>query len=275
MKVNVFCKKYAFVFIGLLALSYVVSLFSDKNSTNPIFYKRQYLAHARYHADFCQNTIELYEYLIDSLQYDIVECDIAITSDGVPVLHHGNSAILYDNNKELKISLRDVNYESISHLSTKNDTMVVIQKLEPLVYLCKSKNVCLMLDYTEDLSIIEYGYFYDLVCQYGMKRNTLWSDANAYKLAWYDRNLIYQFGSSWSYPKLIYAKLKSVLCGTVIISMGYEAGDIDSYKDIVRFGHEMGFIMKVSTINDGEVADHFWRIGTDLLITDDLLNDRK
>lgn len=272
---HLFCKKNTvFILWGITAIFYLVSLFSDKNIPNPIFYNRQYLAHARYHADYCQNTIELYDFLIDSLHYEIVECDIAISADGVPILHHGDSAVLYDGNRELKVALSDLNYDKISQLSTRIDTMVEIQRLEPLVLLCKQKNVCLMLDHTMDFSISEYGIFYNLICQYGMKRNTLWSDANAYKLAVYDRNLIYQFGSSWNYPKLIYAKLKSILCGTIIISTGYETGDIESYKDIVRFGHEMGFIMKVSTINDRDVADRFWKIGTDLIITDELLNDR-
>lgn len=256
--------------VGLL----IQYLFSDKNYPNSIFTKTQYLAHASYHARFCSNTLELYEFLIDSLDYEMVECDIAISSDGVPVMHHGDSAVLYADNKELRVSLRRLSYEKIAQLSTRNDTMVEIQRLEPLVFLCKQKNVCLMLDHTMDFSISEYGIFYNLICQYGMKRNTLWSDANVYKLAVYDRNLIYQFGSSWNYPKLIYAKLKSILCGSIIISTGYEEGDIESFKDIVRFGHEMGFLMKVSTINDRGVADRFWKIGTDLIITDELLNDR-
>lgn len=259
-----------YLFIAIL----IISCFSDKNTPNALFTKNQYIAHARYHADYCQNTIELYDYLIDSLHYEIIECDIAISSDGIPIMHHGDHAVLFDGDQEMRISLRELDYGKISKLSVRRDSFVTIQRLEPLVYTCKRKNVCLMLDHTVDFSIVEYKKLYDLICQYGMKRNTLWSDANAYKLALFDRNLIYQFGSSWSYPKLLYAKMKSLFCGFVIISTGYEGEDIESYKDLIRFGHKMGFVMKVSTINDQEVAERFWNIGTDLIITDELLNEQ-
>ena len=57
------------------------------------------------------------------------------------------------------------------------------------------------------------------------------------------------------------------------MSFSYYGGDIEQFEKIVRYGHRLGFVMKVATVNDAETANRFWKIGTDLINTDALLNE--
>lgn len=59
------------------------------------------------------------------------------------------------------------------------------------------------------------------------------------------------------------------------MSFSYYGGNIESFQNIVRWGHRLGFIMKVATINDLDTANRFWKIGADLINTDKLINTNK
>ena len=52
------------------------------------FFKKQYIAHARHKGNAPENTILLYEYVVESLRYGIIEGDVVFTKDGVGILNH-------------------------------------------------------------------------------------------------------------------------------------------------------------------------------------------
>ena len=56
------------------------------------------------------------------------------------------------------------------------------------------------------------------------------------------------------------------------MSFSYYGGKVESFLHIVKWGHRLGFVMKVATVNDLDLANRFWKIGTDLINTDKLLN---
>lgn len=256
---------------GVVAL--LLILLHSEDSCNASFFKRQYMAHASYGCKYPANSMPLYEYIADSLDYDILECDIVFTKDNVPVLNHGSEAVLYSDSTQFAIDISEKKVHELYKYSLSRDSIILLSTAEELIRLCKYKNKCIMFDMSfQDYTIDQYGILYDLVSQWGMTRNILWADANVYKLFLFDRNLICQFGSSWDIPHLLYAKFKSFFCGKVILSDSYIGKDAEKYRNFVNYGHRMGFIMKISTINNPDIADSFWNIGTDIIITDNLRN---
>lgn len=136
-----------------------------------------------------------------------------------------------------------------------------------------SNNICVMLDLTfQKYSFTQLKALHSLVCKYKMKKQTIWGDANIFKLALLDHHLIYQVGGSWGRKILLETFVKSLFCRQIIMSFSYYGGNISSFRKIVYFGHKMGFLMKVATINEERLANCFWNIGTDLINTDTLLN---
>lgn len=240
----------------------------------PDIFKRQYIGHARHDGPYLENTLALYQYLVGVLHYEIVEADVVFTADGVPVLNHG--ILLTVGGQEIDISktkYADIKTYKIPNL--RGEGLYKITSAEDFISFGHSENVIIMLD----LTFQHYSYknllcLYNLVCKYEMKERTIWGDSDMTKLARIDRQLIVQSSGSWGRKLLLKSFFKSFFCDTLIMSFSYYGGEIEQFAKIVRWGHRLGFIMKVATINDKTTADRFWRIGTDLINTDTLLNPK-
>lgn len=246
-----------------------------KVSTIPsIIFQKQYIGHARHEGPFLENSYLLYKYLITVLDYKIVEADIVFTSDSIPVLHHGVESTFFKNREAHKLNINKLTYKELRNLSLSKEKFIPITKLENLLELCHQYNTCILLDLTfQTYTFSHLRKLHDLICTHNIKSNTIWGDVNIFKLSLIDRSTICQVGGSWGRKMLIETLFKSFFCKQIIMSFSYYGGDIMSFRQIVRYGHRLGFIMKAATINDEETANKFWQIGVDLINTDSLLNN--
>lgn len=261
------------VCIMFLAICVRYYFFHDSIQPSPTLYKKQYIGHARHQGSYPENSLTLYHYLVNTLNYKIVEGDIVFTIDGCPVLNHGKEANVYKKGILYHININKTTFDELTTYSIRPDLNLPITTVEGFVKFGKQNNICVMLDLTfQKYTLSNLKSLYEIVNKYGMKANTIWGDANIFKLALLDRKLICQIGGSWGRKLLIEAKLKSCFCKQIIMSFSYYGGNIESHEKIVRWGHRLGFIMKVATINELEIAERFWYIGTDLINTDILQN---
>lgn len=240
---------------------------------SPILYKKQYIGHARYQAPYPENSILLYRHLVRKIGYEIVECDIVFTKDGIPVLHHGVEGIFYKKSESFEININHIFKKELETYSLCLNDNIKITTLEELFCFLFKYNICVMLDLTfQKYTFSHLKMIYSLVCKYRMKERTIWGDANVFKLALINRHLICQVGGSWGRKMLAECVVKSFFCKQLIMSYSYYGGNVETCEKIVRWGHKMGFILKVATVNDPIVAKRFWDIGTDLINTDILIN---
>lgn len=240
----------------------------------PNLFKRQYIGHASHDGPYPENSLALYQYLVEELHYEIVEADVVFTVDGVPVLNHGIMLNVGEHGVDIsKTKYADLKTYRIPN--SRGEGAYKITSAEDFISFGRSENVIIMLD----LTFQHYSYknllcLYNLVYKYEMRAQTIWGDADIAKLARIDRQLIVQSSGSWGRKLLLKSLFKSFFCDTLIMSFSYYGGEIEQFAKIVRWGHRLGFIMKVATINDKTAADRFWRIGTDLINTDTLLNPK-
>ena len=246
-----------------------------KDSTVPsTIYQKQYIGHARHEGPFMENSYLLYKYLITVLDYKIVEADVVFTSDSVPVLHHGIESTFFKDGETLQLNINKYTYAELRNLSLSKEEYNPITKLESVLELCNQYNTTILLDLTfQTYTFSHLRKLYRLTCDNNMRSNTIWGDVNIFKLSLIDRSTICQVGGSWGRKMLIETLFKSFFCKQIIMSFSYYGGDIMSFRQIVRYGHRLGFIMKAATINDEETANKFWQIGVDLINTDSLLNN--
>lgn len=238
------------------------------------FFFRQYIAHARHKGPAPENSIALYNYLAKKLGYNIIEGDVVFTFDGVPVLNHGIMIDVYKNGEKRTIDISRMTYKELCSYSLLPDSCFPISTVEDFIRYGSKENVCVMLDLTfQNYSKENYESLYDIVVKNKMKFRTIWGDPNFKILSRIDTNLICQASGSWGIKLLIEAFFKSFFCKRMIMSFSYYGGNIEQFEKIVRYGHKLGFIMKVATINDQHIADRFWNIGTDLINTDTLTNN--
>jgi hypothetical protein len=240
---------------------------------NPILLRKQYIGHASHVGPYVANSLRLYTYLVEELKYHIVEADVVFTNDGVPVLNHSIFLTAYiDGEKEI-LNINQTNYTELLRYSIESEDNIQITTVADFVKFGRESKICIMLDLTfQTYSINHYRKLYEIVKENNMLDSTIWGDPDIIKLAIIDRNLICQFGGSWGRKLLLLSFLKSFFCHTTIMSFSYYGGDIESFARIPKLGHRLGFIMKVATINDIQKANEFWKIDTDLINTDILLN---
>lgn len=242
---------------------------------NSSLHIKQYIGHARHDGPYMENSLNLYQYLVEELKYNIIEADVVFTLDGVPVLNHGVDKTFIKEGKECIINIAKNTFES---LKTYVDSIEgnFLTTVEEYIKYGKEKGVIIMFDLTfQKYSYSNYKTLYALVSKYEMQNNVIWGDADILKLALLNRKLIVQVGGSWGRKLLLKSFFTSFLCRTTIMSFSYYGGNIESFQDIVRWGHRLGFLMKVATINDLDTANRFWKIGADLINTDKLINTNK
>lgn len=258
----------------------VVSTINKLQQVDSGFFDAQYIAHARM-VGYPQNTMHLYEAALEK-GYKIVECDLEFTKDNIPVLLHDptiNNVARNPDGSTLSetVSIEDMTYEEALRYdfgiyAGAEFAGTPLTKLETLLRFCQRNNLLIVLDCGFDSTQARYDALYDLVCKTGMRLKTLWSDGNYSYLSSIDKGLIYQFGGGWNKSMIDAAATRLGNCGLIILSTSYGGGNISDLAEIVDYGHKAGMIMKVSTINDADVAEQFWAIGTDLIITDTLVN---
>lgn len=237
-----------------------------------ILNQKQYIGHARHEGPFQENSLELYHYLVEQLSYKIIEADVVFTVDQIPVLNHGVLKRFYMDGHDESVDISKVTLNDLLVFSRK-DSNHRVTTVEEYIEYGKSKNIMVMLDLTfQNYTQFHYKVLYDIVCKYEMQNQVIWGDADILKLARLNRHLIVQVGGSWGRKLLIKSFLTSFLCKTTIMSFSYYGGNVESFQHIVKWGHRLGFVMKVATVNDLDLANRFWKIGTDLINTDKLLN---
>ena len=248
---------------------------TSKNKKTPsIIYQKQYIGHARHEGPYRENSLPLFKYLITNLQYKIIEADVVFTSDRIPVLNHGVEGVVFYNGERQIININDTTYAELKLYSFSQDDYVPITILDDILKLCYQHDVCILLDLTfQKYTFTHLKTINHLLYVNNMKSNTIWGDVNVFKLALIDHNAICQVGGSWGRKMLIESFFKSFFCRQLIMSFYYYGGEIESFKQIVNYGHKLGFIMKVATINEIDIAKKFWQIDVDLINTDTLLNN--
>lgn len=212
--------------------------------------------------------------MINDLGYKIVEADVVFTTDFFPVLHHGTSANVYRDGKIDTININQTTYQELKSYSQSPDVDYPFTTVDSLFQLASKKDICVLLDLTfQKYSMSCLRILYGIVCKYNMQDKTIWGDVNVYKMAIINRHLTCQVGGSWGRKLIAKSIWKSMFCRQLIMSFSYYGGRIEPFGHIVRIGHRLGFLMKVATVNDIEKANRFWKIGTDLINTDVLLNN--
>ncbi len=237
-------------------------------------FEKQYIGHARHEGPFPENSLELYRYLVEVLGYRIIEADIVFTEDNVPILNHGTVKEFYVNGQTQLHSVSQSTYQELLECS-KQATQSFLTTVEEYVRYGKEQKVIIMFDLTfQKYTFSQYKTLYAIVAKYGMQKQVIWGDADVLKLYCLDRHAIVQVGGSWGRKLLLKSFFTFFFCKTTIMSFSYYGGNVESFLNIVKWGHRLGFLMKVATINDIELANRFWKIGTDLINTDTLLNKK-
>ena len=235
---------------------------------------KQYIGHARHDGPYPENSIDLYRYLVEKLNYKIIEADVVFTLDGIPVLNHGTTKAVHAEGRSQEVNINEMTYQGLLLLLEQDETGY-LSTADEYVKFGKEHGVIVMLDVTfQDYTFSHYKTLYTIVSKCGMDNQVIWGDANILKLARLNRHLIVQVGGSWGRKLLLKSVLTSFFCKTTIMSFSYYGGNVESFQNIVKWGHRLGFVMKVATINNVELANRFWKIGTDLINTDTLLNTK-
>ena len=77
------------------------------------FLKKQYIAHARHKGNAPENSILLYEYVVESLGYGIIEGDVVFTKDGIGILNHSIFLDAYNNKENISVDVTKVTYDEV------------------------------------------------------------------------------------------------------------------------------------------------------------------
>jgi len=215
-----------------------------KGKPSDLVIKQRFIGHARYHCQYAENSMQLYDYLVNELHYEMVECDIQFDNNDNPFLAYRECEI---NNKSVKLG--------------------------EMLDFAKKKGVVVMLDFLHTkLSVKRCYLIYRLLCKKHMESQVILADGKIPYFAMFYPFFTYQKELPWSIAAVKYAE-RQKMYGNIILSLPYKNENIDQYKDIVDMAHRLGVFMKVSIINDNDIAKRFIQIGTDLIITDEIVNE--
>lgn len=246
------------------------------------FYKQQYVAHGRFRINYPNNSILLFDNLLNN-GYRIIECDIMFTRDNIPVLCHDENIkefAKYPNGMVADVVINKVNYSELIkfNFSVDNDDFVKVTNLEELLILARHYDACVELDLNKKyLGRAKYRILYNLVKEHKMLSNVIWeiNPYDFYSIARLDRNLIYQLDNQWSISGIMKNVRFKKYASLIILSQWFPDEVDDSYKDIIRSGHEKGFLMKCATLNNVKDTCLMFSEGVDLITTDTLYNYNK
>lgn len=146
-----------------------------------------------------------------------------------------------------------------------------ISTLEELIKYAKNKNVCVQMDLQKYVfSKTQIRILYDIVKRIGMTNKVIWevSDPNLETVTSIDKSLIIQLDQKWDKSLIDKLKKQREKAGLIILSNWFANFDDIDYKDVINYGHENGFLMKCSIVNDSFIANQLFNMGVDLIVTD-------
>lgn len=214
-----------------------------KGKPSELVFKQRFIGHARYHCQYAENSLQLYDYLVNALHYEIIECDIQFDKKDVPFLAYNENEIC-------------------------NKSVELIEMLD----FAKENGVVVMLDFLHTtLNFKRCCIIYNLLCKKNMKSQVILADARIPYFAILYPFFTYQIELPWSVTAVEYAIQKKMF-GNIILSLPYKGENVDQYEEIIDLAHYSGVFMKVSVVNDKDIAKRFIDLGTDLIITDEIVN---
>lgn len=276
---------FSLIGIGILGWFYMQS-----NSLFPCreFFNVQYVAHGRYNIDsLADNSLELYRDIIEVKHYKIIETDILFTSDNIPVLSHDDdiSLIAYDEcGNKIDTYISNTPYSVLCKLYISKPysencldigKMCKISTLKDLLMMAKRNNVCVQLDMAKQVFGEEKcNILYNMCAEYGMLNRIIWevNDPDFFCLSKMNQRLTFQFDETWDDKTVDALWKRKIVSGQIILSKGFSNFDNLDYSSFIRHAHSSGFLVKCSTINDKNIADSLFRMGVDMIVTDELLN---
>lgn len=280
--------KYIIIIAALIVLSCAVfalgMIYHRVSIRLPYYalYNTQFVGHGNPQIDsLAENSLALYDYYIRK-NYNVIECDVLFTSDNVPILSHCDSLYLNENINHTAVNINTVSYKQILVLandSSKCKNILIgggeITTLESLVRFAKSRNVIIQLDMQKHTySYSQCQIVYHILSEYGMLNKAILevSDANFWTFIRLDRNLVFQLDEKWDYRSIDHYKKYQFLTSQIILSKWFPNFETIDFKDVIKYGHSKGFLMKCSIINNANVADTLFKQGVDMIVTDSLEN---
>ena len=268
------------------AVSYFIFLlkkntvnYESNNTVNQVFYKKQFVAHGRYHLPYPNNSLVLYQKLIEK-GFGIVECDVMFTKDSIPILSHDQSLINVARDSQGYFVDREISKLGYSKIlqynfSIEGDSYLPVSTLKDMLSLAKRHNVCIELDLNKKyLGRKKCKILYNMVKNAGMLQNVIWEvfPGDFYSLTILDQNLIYQFDNTWDKKKIDRIIEIKKYASLIILSQWFPDSVSGPYIEIIEYGHLNGFLMKCATLNNCSDVDYMFSNGVDLITTDTLTN---
>ncbi len=247
------------------------------------------------------NSLLLYDYAIKKLGFKMVECDVRMTSDKVPVLCHdpfiNNVASARDGSALTDlIYVNQTTYRELQNYNWggQNNTVVTLKEL---MLLCSQNDVICHVDVNCDVTKENVKIIYDVIEEYNMlhrvfiepKDNSgvdLFMELDLKHVLSYQLDKVFSIEGIDEMEEKEYRKnacniiisksmpqpsLRNRIKQTLLPRKTIEH-DV-KFEQVINYGHEKGYIMKVTTINDSLLAKYFFSVGIDLVSTDCLLYD--
>lgn len=242
---------------------------------SPILYETQFMAHGSASWNgIPANTMPRFEKAAEE-GYKFVEVDVWFTSDNVPVGSHDDDITVRVDNDDgtapaTAVIISESTYEELLAYDFgirygSDYAGIRIMKLEDLLYFCKRKNMCVLMDLKGTLTNEQMDVVYTMVVNSGMKSRAVWyaDTARLPYLTGKDTELIYDVPSHALALQYI-DKAAMMIFDT--------SGTETLTKDFISTLHQTGVRCYGWTVNTQEVADALFANGCDYVCTNSLLN---
>lgn len=215
-----------------------------------------------------ENTIEAYDLAIKR-GYRILEADIKITMDEIPVLLHDLSI---DRTSNGTGNVQEMTFDKLRTYdfgSWYDDAFVgtLIPPLDEFLTFCREKRIVAELDLVNDnIATDKIKVIYDVVATNNMLYNTIFTVTleQAKVLEQMNSNLILCITGIVDEESLQKALSSTLSCKMLLMSIPYEYLE----KDLCKKCHDNNCIVKTWTVNNVLDVREALSIGADLVITD-------
>ena len=222
-------------------------------AVNDIFNQQHIIAHKGGNTQ-TENTIDNFEDAISN-GYKIVEADVHVTSDNVPVLHHDATFVV----NNVTYTIAEMTYAQIIAVYPDMAT------LEQLLILCKRNNICIDLDCSHAYTTAKINTIYNTVKKYGCMSRVMFTCfvATAKQILNNGQAIIClsQIDTEAELKTVYDIINKSALC---ICSV---QNDNFSYS-VCDLIHEYGALVKLWTVNTASAINDAFDLTVDMVISD-------